>query len=255
MASRKENLNEKAWHGDQDYDPKEMIRLVKACAEITAEADGRGISAGYRVLDVGCGIGPLYRWLDTRRFHITGVDISAEAIDIVRQRYAEGQIVDIEKDWPFPADAFDAIHAGAVMEHVRDWHHPLNQANRVLKPGGLLVVSVPNLRYWKEVRRLLTGRQPHWMRDMLHLHAYTPTYLSSLLKAHGFDVASLQADRVNLPLLPDNAWVTRTFARWGSVLIAVARKSRSVRVEDQSLAHAFPGAKPVPSVRAIEIPE
>lgn len=251
MADAKQQVYEKAWHGEVGYDPKESIRLRKAC-ELIAAYGPDGVA---EVLDVGCGVGPLRQWLPADRFRITGVDISAEAIELARLQYDAGVVIDAENPWPFEPASFDAIHAGAVLEHVHDWHSPLNQANRVLKDRGVIVVAVPNLRYWKEVKRLFRGRQPHWIRDMLHVHGYTPNFLCDLLGAHGFEPVAIRADRVNLPLLPNNDWVTRVFAKWGSVLIVAAQKTRAVRVEDVSLAHHFPPEqlKPLKQIRAVEV--
>lgn len=54
------------------------------------------------------------------------------------------------------------------MEHVPAWHARLSQANTALRDGGLLVVAIPNLRYWKALRRLLRGRGrgPEWAKGI-----------------------------------------------------------------------------------------
>jgi SAM-dependent methyltransferase len=141
------------------------------------------------------------------------------------------------------------------MEHVMDWHAPLNQANRVLRTGGLIVISVPNLRYWKEIRRLIRGRQPHWLRSMGHVHGYTPRFLRELVTIHGFEVDRLEADRVNLPLMPRrNLWLERHFACIGSVLILTGRLARRVRVEDRALAGRFARTEPL-ALRSVEVLE
>jgi 2-polyprenyl-3-methyl-5-hydroxy-6-metoxy-1,4-benzoquinol methylase len=244
-----------AWHGEQPYDAKEEVRLSKACERVREHAAGAPASLPYELLDIGCGVGPLRRWLDRERFRITGLEWSEEAAALCRGNYDACRVGSVEEEWPFREAAFDGVHAGAILEHVFDWHAPLNQANRVLRPGGQLVVSVPNLRYWKEIRRLIRGKQPHWMSEMLHIHAYTPKFLRDLVTLHGFAVTALEADRVNLPLLPKNArWVTRRFAGLGSVIILTARLERRTRVEDRSRAPSFAGHRAV-GLRSIEIIE
>jgi len=178
--------------------------------------------------------------------------VSAAAI--AAGHYDACHVADLTEPWPVEAGSFDGVHAGAVLEHVPDWHVVLNRANSALTEGGLLVVTVPNLRYWKEIRRLLTGRQPHWLREMGHVHGFTPRFLRELVVLHGFEVTHLEADRVNLPLLvgPLERWARRRLAGLGSVMILRARLARRVRVEDRSLAHLFPDHKPV-DLRAIEI--
>jgi len=250
----KQKINAPAWHEDRPYDPKEQIRLERACERFRSHRAELALDRRYELVDVGCGVGPLRQWLDADAFRIVGLEIGEAAAAIARRRYDACEVCDAEAPWPLPAASFDGVHAGAVLEHVLDWHGPLNHANAVLRGAGLLVVSVPNLRYWKEVRRLIRGRQPHWLQDMKHVHGYTPRFLCELLAVHGFEVIGLEADRVNLPLLPHRSgWVRRRFARWGSVLIVSARLARRVRVEDHARAAEFPRHKPV-ACRAIELP-
>ncbi len=242
----------RAWHGDQPYDEKERIRLRKCCELFREHADAERLDA-YRLLDIGCGIGPLREWLRTERFEITGLEMSREAAAIAQRSYDRCLIGDVEAPWSLADAAFDGVHAGAVLEHVVDWHAPLNNANRVLRPDGLLAVAVPNLRYWKELRRLIRGRQPHWLKEMGHLHAYTPGFLRSLLELHGFEVVSMEADRVNLPMLPDSRRLCRRFAGIGSVLIAAGRLRRRTRIEDVGKSHLFENYREV-GLRSIEAP-
>jgi len=250
----KEIINAPAWHADQPYDEKESVRLVRACELFSRHAEGQAGNRRYALLDVGCGVGPLRRWLPADRFRIVGLEISEAAAAVARETYDACEVCDVEGAWPVEAGGFDGVHAGAVLEHVLDWHAPLNHANTALRDGGLLVIAVPNLRYWKEIRRLIRGRQPHWLRDMKHVHGYTPKFLCELVGLHGFEIAAMEADRVNLPLLPKrSAWVRRRFARLGSVLILSARRVRPARVEDHGRAGEFPNHKPV-GCRSIEVP-
>jgi len=247
----KAELNAEAWHADRPYDPVEAIRLERACAAIRRHADAVSPSRAYRLVDVGCGVGVLRQWLSRDRFHITGLDISAAAVAVARQQYDACEVADIERDWPLPPASADGVHAGAVQEHVLDWHAPLNQANRVLGDAGLLLISTPNLRYWKEIRRLIGNRQPHWLKDMTHVHGYTPRFLRELVSLHGFEVVDLEADRVNLPLLPRRCG-SRWLAGFGATLILSARLVRRCRVEDDSRAPQFPRWRSV-GLRAIEV--
>jgi len=229
----------------EGYSKPELVRLSKACAVIQ---DYAKTVTGRRcdVLDIGCGVGPLRPFLPQDDFRIVGTDLSPDLVTVARKNYDEALVLDVTDSWPFEDASFDVVHAGAIMEHVPDWHAPPNQANRVLRDGGLLVISVPNLRYWKEVRRLLLGRQPHWLKAMQHLHGYTPGFLKGLVQLHGFDVESIEADRLNLPLPGRKSrWLCRSLAGWGSALVLSARLSRRTRVEDCSQAKHFPKHKPV----------
>lgn len=242
-----------AWHGDAPYNADEQVRLIKACKLVSLHRERLALSRRYRLVDAGCGVGPLRAWLPKENFEIVGLEVSEDAAAVARQNYDSCFAADAEQPWPVEPASVDGIHAGAMLEHVVDWHAPLNHANRALRDGGLLVVAVPNLRYWKEIRRLIRGRQPHWMLSMLHLHAFTPQFLRELVSLHGFEVKSVQADRVNLPLLPStNDWLCRRFAGIGSVLVLEAYLARRNQVEDRSRAGRFPNHHPV-GLRSIEI--
>lgn len=247
-----------AWHGGKPYDSKEEIRLAVACEffdefrQLRNDSDGSEAASRTKILDVGCGVGPLRKWLPAEEFELTGMDLSPEAIEQTKLRYDHAHLLDAEGPWPVADASFDGLHMGAFMEHVADWHAPLNQANRALADGGLVVISIPNIGYWKEIRRLLCGRQPHWLCDMQHIHGYTAGFFRQLLTIHGFEVVSVLADRVNFPLLPESRFVRKKFARWGSVLILAGRLQRRLRVEDRSLSHLFSEHKDAP-LRSIEI--
>jgi SAM-dependent methyltransferase len=249
---RLQQFYSQAWKGE-GYSSEETLRLAKACELVRREASARALGRPWEVLDVGCGVGPLREWLPAGAFRIHGIDLSAEAAEIARGHYDSCHAGDIEDDWPYAAASMDAVHAGAVLEHVIDWHTPLNHANRVLREGGLLVVSVPNLRYWKEILRLVRGRLPLWMSLMGHLHAYTPQFLGNLLTIHGFRVFDVEADRLGIRWLPRH-WrrPTRWFAGFGASVILAARLTHRVRIEDQKDAHRYPHYRSV-GLRSIEV--
>jgi 2-polyprenyl-3-methyl-5-hydroxy-6-metoxy-1,4-benzoquinol methylase len=253
VSDAKQAINATAWHADVPYQAKEEIRMARACAVMREHAKGLPPDRRCQTLDIGCGIGPLRKWLDAERFRIVGLEISEEAAALARKNYDACEVVDCEAPWPFAPGSFDFIHAGAILEHVYDWHTPLNQANRVLSDDGLLLVSVPNLCYWKGLRRMLQFKQPHWLVSMKHVHGYTIRFLRQLVELHGFEVISVEADRVNLPLLPNWPWVLRRFAAIGSVLILWARVGRRVRIEDKCYSAKFPNCKPI-GPDAIEVP-
>jgi cyclopropane fatty-acyl-phospholipid synthase-like methyltransferase len=246
--------NAAAWHGDKPYSSDERLRLSRACDFFREHAERLGLSRRYRLLDIGCGVGPLREHLPAEKFEIVGMEINAQAAALARRQYNDCRVADVAGDWPFPPKSFDGVHAGAILEHVQDWHGPLNNTNCVLTERGRLVVSVPNLSYWKEIRRLIRGRQPHWLKSMTHVHGYTLGFLRQLIELHGFAVRHVEADRVRLPLLPDWSWVKRRLARFGSVLVVSAELTRRVRVEDDSRAGLFPNHKPLP-LRSIEVLE
>ena len=114
------------------YERPEMLRLA-------------GEVAGRRVLDAGCGSGPLAEELRARGAVVTGFDVSAAMVDLARGRLgddADLHVADLAAPLPFDDGAFDDVLASLVLHYLQDWSGPLAELRRVVKPGGRLVLSV-----------------------------------------------------------------------------------------------------------------
>jgi ubiquinone/menaquinone biosynthesis C-methylase UbiE len=102
---------------------------------------------GGAVLDAGMGPGRLLEELDRRGFEVSGGDVSDEMVARARERVptAASRLVraDLEA-LPFPDESFDAVVATGVLEYVPDLPQALHELARVLRPGGVAVVSAPN---------------------------------------------------------------------------------------------------------------
>jgi SAM-dependent methyltransferase len=94
---------------------------------------------------------------------------------------------DLERDaFPWPDATFDVVLANQVFEHLKNIWLPLSEAYRVLKPGGHLVVSVPNLASLHNRVLLAFGRQPTSIRILgPHVRGYTLHELLTLLRVDG----------------------------------------------------------------------
>lgn len=99
------------------------------------------------VLDAGMGPGRLCHELDRRGWMVAGVDASGAMVSLARRRlpHARERLVEGTIDAiPFPDESFDAVAATGVLEYVPDVRGALQELCRVLRPGGRLVVSMPN---------------------------------------------------------------------------------------------------------------
>jgi ubiquinone/menaquinone biosynthesis C-methylase UbiE len=101
--------------------------------------------AGRRILDAGCGSGPLFAALRDRGAIVTGIDSSTKMLELARQRLGDGAALhpaDLGSPLPLPDAAFDDVIASLVLHYLEDWTAPLAELRRVLTPGGRLIVSV-----------------------------------------------------------------------------------------------------------------
>jgi SAM-dependent methyltransferase len=101
--------------------------------------------AGRRILDAGCGSGPLFAALRDQGAILTGIDKSAGMLELARRRLgddADLQVADLSSPLPFPEGRFDDVTASLVLHYLEDWGPALAELRRVLKPGGRLIASV-----------------------------------------------------------------------------------------------------------------
>ena len=115
-----------------------------------------------RVLVAGCGRGDHVGWFLDRGATVTGVDVSERALDAARDRFGDGaegatfQRADLAEPLDFEDGAFDLAFSHLVLGHVREWGPVFAEFERVLAPGGTLVVTVVHpayLRRRKDVER------------------------------------------------------------------------------------------------------
>lgn len=142
-----------------------------------------------KILDAGCGTGLLAKKLEILG-QVWAVDLSPTAVKLAKKRKIRVQQASVMK-LPFPSKTFDVVTSVDVIYHrkVED-KKALKEFNRVLKPGGVLVLRVPALDFLRRGCDL----QVHTR------HRYYPSELNKLLKLTGFKVEKISF--INLILLP-----------------------------------------------------
>jgi SAM-dependent methyltransferase len=155
-----------------------------------------------RLLDFGCGSGWFAHRMQQRGWTVTGIDISCHVAQKVRREFGIPVLVG---SLPHPAvqpKSFDVVCMGSTLEHVHRPRQVVAAAGDALRPGGLLVVVVPNLDSWG-FRRF--GRA-WWPLDVpRHLHHFTPNTLRRLVEGVGLAVRQVR-------MLGRAKWMRRSFA-------------------------------------------
>ena len=108
-----------------------------------------------RALEIACGSGYGAKALSQVAQSVTAIDIAADAVRAAAQHYSAPNISYAQASasaLPFRSQSFDLITAFEVIEHLEDWPNLIQEAARVLKAGGTLLVSTPNKSYYAESR-------------------------------------------------------------------------------------------------------
>jgi len=142
-----------------------------------------------RLLDVGCNIGLFLNVAREEGFSVTGVEVNRACAEYARNAFHLEIFSDYLEQIPFDDHGFDVITLFDVLEHVPDIHAFLASIERVLKPGGLLVVQSPNIR---SLMATLTRGKWSWLSPPDHLYHFSPDSLTMLLRSHGFNVKKLR---------------------------------------------------------------
>ncbi|WP_050626307.1 class I SAM-dependent methyltransferase [Bradyrhizobium viridifuturi] len=155
---------------------------------------------GQRWLDAGCGTGTLSRLLAARGCTVTGVDASHEMIAAARDRPVDGLLAErltfrqipTIASLPFADRSFDGVLCASVLEYVPDVAQCLAQIHRVLRPGGRLLVSIPNrgslLRRSYRLAHAASSRvssRPLFRYLAFSKFEASPAAMQDLLRRHG----------------------------------------------------------------------
>lgn len=167
-----------------------------------------------RLLDIGCGDGSFAVLLKDFADEVFGVDVSKDAVALAERRGITAFGCDVDReDLPFEDNFFDAIFCGEVIEHLYNPDHLLDEMYRVLKDGGICIITTPNLGAWYNRFLLLLGFQPHFTEVSLthnvgklylgkvkdksacatggHIHVFTHSSLRELIRLHNFYIKNV----------------------------------------------------------------
>lgn len=142
------------------------------------------------VLDAGCGSGVFAAFLHQLDYTVCGIDISLNAITYAQKTYPalSFQVAIVESGLPFEAEYFAAIWFSEVIEHVFDVHATLAELNRVLQPGGKLILTTPYHGLVKNMIIVLKGYDKHFNPYLSHIRFFSRNSLTSCLERAGFVV-------------------------------------------------------------------
>lgn len=143
-----------------------------------------------RILDFGCNIGSASRLFLEAGHELVGVDISESAIDAARQLVPGGQFlcIDSEARLPFADASFDACFSSEVIEHLFDVRGNIREVRRLLRPGGLFLLTTPYHGWIKNLLVVTFNFEGHFAASGGHIRFFSRKSLERCLRAEGFRV-------------------------------------------------------------------
>lgn len=159
----------------------------------------RLIPRGSNVLELGCASGYLSGYMEqTLGCRVTGLEFDPTASAIAATRCSEVHTADLDTpqalDVATPSAPYDVLLAAAVLEHLKQAEAILQTAQKLLKPGATLIVSLPNIAHWGMRLHLLWGQfdyQDYGIMDKTHVHLYTLKTGRALLEQNGYHVENV----------------------------------------------------------------
>ena len=146
------------------------------------------------ILEVGCAGGMTGKALREKGFkEIVGIEVNEEVTQTGRSYYDKLIIGDVEKvSLPFEKEHFDCILYGDVLEHLVDPWRVLKRHHAFLKRGGTILCSIPNVRHYKIIKKLvLRGKWEYTevgIMDRTHLRFFTFDSIRRMIEEAGFEI-------------------------------------------------------------------
>jgi len=142
----------------------------------------KAIGTGKKVLDIGCRDGSLTK-LYMEGNTVTGLDIDSAALARAAELGIETRQVDLNGDWNTAPASYDVVVAAKVLEHLYYPEVVLEKIGAVLKPGGMLVGTVPNpYSLMNRFRYLIKQKRHTSLADPTHINHFSVQELQTLLE-------------------------------------------------------------------------
>ncbi|MEM0996907.1 MAG: class I SAM-dependent methyltransferase [Bacteroidota bacterium] len=159
-----------------------LMRLIRQIKKIKPQG---------KILDMGCGRGDFLRIAKDQGYEVQGSDLMT----------TDGPYPDIPifkgflKDANFPSQSFDIIVTRNTLEHIFDPNEDLRELNRLLKPGGILYVKVPHVKFEEGWRCRAFFGFKSLFTPPVHLNHFSTFTLNRILDRNGFTLLSWESEK------------------------------------------------------------
>jgi 2-polyprenyl-6-hydroxyphenyl methylase/3-demethylubiquinone-9 3-methyltransferase len=146
-----------------------------------------GPPGAVRLLEYGCGNGSITQFFHSVGYRAEGIDISETVINMDREAYPhiKFQLVAPESSAPYPDGSFDAIYCSEVIEHVYSTNFTFSEFARLLRPGGVLILTTPYHGLVKNLVVVMFYFERHFNPTWQHIRFFTRRSLTRVCLEHG----------------------------------------------------------------------
>lgn len=185
-----------------------------------------------KLLSLGCADGFIEEKIKNQLgIQVYGLEASKNCAEEAIKKGIKISIGDISKKFPYENKSFDFVFAGEVIEHIIDTRHFLNEIKRILKPGGFLILTTPNLARLDDRIKFIFGKAPRHTNPMhkflyLHIRPFTFSSLKGSLEKTNFKLISFKSNFVVLDIKNKqlrSRLLAKIFPSWGGSLIIKAQ--------------------------------
>ena len=155
------------WGSKEFFDEVERFRY--ATQPFMNEIVGFDKFKGKKIIEIECGLGTDLLQFARGGANVTGVDLTAQSIELVKRRFdmenlpVEAFVADAE-NLPFEDNGFDLVYSFGVLHHTPNTQKAIDEAYRILKPGGRIIIMLYNktsLHVWLGVPLYLLSHSLH----------------------------------------------------------------------------------------------
>jgi ubiquinone/menaquinone biosynthesis C-methylase UbiE len=157
---------------------------------------------GMRILEVGAGTGRDGLFMANMGASVVSLDYSLSSLGIIREQIPEGVAIDLccadAFSLPFYDDTFDLVFHQGLLEHFRNPEDMIEEHHRVLRPGGYILVDVPQKYHYYTVLKKMLIMLGRWFAGWET--QYSPRELETMLKRSGFRIVTTYGEWLNPPI-------------------------------------------------------
>ena len=174
---------------DSDYKKPKVDKMLAVLRE-------HGVISNVKkklAIDIGCSIGHFLKVAQARGWESHGLELNKKAVAYARKKFKLKNIKEVMlEDAGYPKDHFTAAGLWGVLEHVLYPDRVLKDLHRVLKPDGVVIISVPSAA--SLAARVLRERTSMF-DGIVHLWFYTPETLTKLLEKSGYKIVHMSSEQ------------------------------------------------------------